>query len=108
MSIKVTDRDFAQKVLSDPGVVLVDFWAPWCGPCRMLGPIVEKIAQKYEGRAQVLKLNVDEDPITAGQFNIMGIPTILIFRAGKVVEELVGVRPEPQITAAIDKWLNAA
>jgi thioredoxin 1 len=104
----VTDRDFSKQVLADPGVVLVDFWAPWCGPCRMLGPIVEQLAAEYGGRAKVLKLNVDENPFTPRKYGIMGIPTILIFKGGQVVEEIVGVRPKAYLAGALEKWLQAA
>lgn len=108
MATQVTARDFSQQVLSDPGVVLVDFWAPWCGPCKMLGPIIEQLSDEYKGRVKVVKLNVDENPNIAGQYGIMGIPTMLLFKDGNVVEEMVGLRPKAQIASTLDKWLEAA
>lgn len=92
--ILITDKNFQKEVLEDKGVVLVDFWAPWCGPCRMLGPIVEEIAKDFEGKAKVGKLNVDESPESAGKYGVMSIPTVMIFKKGEAVETLVGVQPK--------------
>jgi thioredoxin 1 len=108
MATQVTDGEFSHQVLADPGLVLVDFWAPWCGPCRILGPVVDQIAQEYGDRVKVVKLNVDENPRTAGQYRIMGIPTMLLFQNGQVVDQLVGIRPKAQIAATLDRWLLAA
>lgn len=95
MSEKVlTDENFETEVLKSKDVVLVDFWAPWCGPCRMLGPVVEELAKDFEGKAKVGKVNVDESPQTAGQYGVMSIPTILIFKDGSPVETFVGVQPK--------------
>lgn len=108
MASQVTDQTFANEVLSYSGVVLVDFWAPWCGPCRLLGPVIEQLAHEYSGQVKVLKLNVDENPQTAGQYGVMSIPTMIVFRNGRVVDQLVGWRPKAQIAATLDRWLLAA
>ena len=83
MTVKLTDSTFSQEVELNKGVVLVDFWAPWCGPCRMVGPIIDEVAQEYAGKAKVGKLNVDENPEVAMKYGIMSIPTMLIFKDGK-------------------------
>lgn len=90
--VTLTDANFAQIVSSDQPV-LVDFWAPWCGPCRMVAPTVEQLAREFQGRAIVGKLNVDENPRTAQQYQIMGIPALYIFKQGRVVDQMVGVQP---------------
>ncbi len=94
MAQETTDATFEKDVLSSELPVLVDFWAPWCGPCRMLGPIIEGIAQKMEGKVNVYKLNVDENPQTAQKYNITGIPTVLVFSNGTLSKQFVGVQPE--------------
>ena len=97
----VTDQSFAQEILNAPGVVLLDCWAPWCGPCRMIGPIMEQLAVEARGRYRVAKLHVDENPRTASQFQIQSIPTMLIFKDGKLVDRLVGAQPKPAIVARL-------
>ena len=98
----VTDASFAQEVLqSSGGPVLLDCWAPWCGPCRMVGPIMEQLAAESNGRFRVAKLNVDENPRTAAQFQIQSIPTMLIFKDGKLVDRIVGAQPKPAIAARL-------
>lgn len=94
----VTDASFERDVLHAPGKpVLVDCWAPWCGPCRMVGPIMEQLAAESNGRYRIAKLNVDENPRIASQFQIQSIPTMLIFKDGKLVDRLVGAQPKPTI-----------
>lgn len=92
--LEVNDSNFKAEVLDAKGAVLVDFWAPWCGPCRMQTPILEKIAKSGEVSAKIAKLNTDENPKTAQSYDIHSIPTIIIFRDGKEAERLVGVQPE--------------
>lgn len=101
----VTDTDFKTEVLDQPGPVLVDFWAPWCGPCQMLGPVIERLAQKFEGRLKVCKLNTDENPKTAGRYGILSIPTLILFKAGQEVHRLVGYQPEAQLIQELDPRL---
>jgi thioredoxin 1 len=102
---EVGDQDFDAEVLKSPVPVLVDFWAAWCAPCRMLAPVVEQIAEKYEGKAKVLKLNVDENTLTSGKYNIKGIPTLLLFKGGVVKEQIVGNTTKGTISKMIDNHL---
>jgi thioredoxin 1 len=102
---EVGDQDFEAEVLNSPVPVLVDFWAAWCAPCRMLAPVVEAIAEKYEGKAKVLKLNVDENTVTSGKYNIKGIPTLLLFKDGVVKEQIVGNTTKGTISKMIDNHL---
>jgi thioredoxin 1 len=102
---EVGDQDFDAEVLQSPVPVLVDFWAAWCAPCRMLAPVVEAIAEKYEGKAKVLKLNVDENTLTSGKYNIKGIPTLLLFKDGVVKEQIVGNTTKGTISKMIDNHL---
>ncbi|MCR4430197.1 MAG: thioredoxin [Tepidanaerobacteraceae bacterium] len=99
--ITVTDENFEQEVLQADGKVLVDMWAAWCGPCRMLAPVVDEIADEYEGRLKVCKLDVDENPDTAARYGVMSIPTLLVFENGQVVNKLIGFRPKRDIIAEI-------
>lgn len=105
MTKTVTDQTFEKEVLQAEGVSLVDFWAPWCGPCRMIGPIVDDLAQEYAGRVNVLKMNVDENPETPGRFGIMGIPTLLLFKDGKLVDTMVGLQSKETLVQRIDNAL---
>ncbi len=92
-TIEVTDASFADEVLESDIPVLVDYWAPWCGPCRMVAPVLEKIADEYDGRLKICKLNVDENREIATQHHIMSIPTMFLFRAGEMVDQITGVTP---------------
>lgn len=100
--LHVTEKDFEQKVLQAPGRVLVDFWADWCGPCRMMAPVVEEIAAERPD-IKVGKINVDEQPELAGQYRVMSIPTLLVMKGGKVVNQMVGARPKAQVLAMLEK-----
>jgi thioredoxin 1 len=103
----VNDGDFEAEVLtaSNTKPVMVDFWAEWCRPCHMLAPTVAEIAHDYEGKLKVMKLNVDEAMNSAGRYNVRGIPTLLVFKNGQVVEQIVGAVPKEQITKALDRHL---
>ena len=100
-----TDDNFQDEVLNYEGVVLVDFWAPWCGPCMSLGPVIEDIANEYEGKAKVGKVNVDEERSTAEKYMIMSIPTVLVIKNGEIVDTLVGLRPKEDYLDALDSNL---
>jgi thioredoxin 1 len=102
---EVGDHNFEVEVLNSPVPVLVDFWAAWCAPCRMLAPVVEQIAEKYEGQARVVKLNVDENTLTSGKYNIKGIPTLLLFKDGVIKEQIVGNTTKGTISKMIDNHL---
>ena len=96
--MEVTDANFDQEVLQSDLPVLVDFWAPWCGPCKLMAPIIEELAKEFEGKAKVVKLNVDENPQTAQKYGIMSIPTLIIFKNGQIAEQLIGLRPKEEIS----------
>ncbi len=103
--ITLTDENFATEVLESKVPVLVDFWAVWCGPCRMVAPVVEALAAEYEGRAKVAKLDVDSAQKTASEYGIRSIPTLLIFKAGKVADQVIGAVPKKQIVEKLDAAL---
>ena len=103
---EVNDADFEQEVIKSDLPVLVDFWAPWCGPCRMVAPVVEEIAELYDGKLKVFKLNTDNNPATAGQYSIRSIPTLLVFKDGQRVDAVVGAVPKTTLATTIDKHLN--
>ena len=104
-ALKVEDAAWEKEVIQSPGVVMVDFWAVWCGPCQMVAPIVDEIATEYAGKLKVLKLNTDENPEVAGRYQIMSIPTILFFKNGQPVEKLIGYRPKKQFKDIIYQLL---
>ncbi|NJN72361.1 MAG: thioredoxin [Limnothrix sp. RL_2_0] len=101
----VTDASFQEEVLESDVPVLVDFWAPWCGPCRMVAPVVEEIAGQYEDKIKVFKLNTDENPGVASEYGIRSIPTLMLFKGGKKVDMVVGAVPKTTLASAIDKQL---
>jgi len=102
---QVTDSTFKQEVLESEVPVLVDFWAPWCGPCRMVAPIVDEISAQYEGKVKVVKLNTDENPTVASQYGIRSIPTLMIFKGGQRVDMVVGAVPKTTLATTLEKYL---
>ena len=103
--VTVTDASFSQEVLQSSLPVLVDVWAPWCGPCRMVAPIIEAIAQEFAGRLKVAKLNSDENPSVPTQYQIQGIPTLLFFKNGQLADRIVGAVPKPQLVSKIHEFV---
>ncbi len=101
----VTDASFKDDVLESAVPVLVDFWAPWCGPCRMVAPVVDEIAEQYEGQIKVVKLNTDENPQVASQYGIRSIPTLMIFKGGQRVDMVVGAVPKTTLANTLEKYL---
>lgn len=106
--INVTDAAFQKTVLESPIPVIVDFWAPWCGPCRMVAPILEKIAKEYGDKLIVAKVNTDENQEWAGKYNVQGIPTMLMIFNGKIVHRQVGALPEPALRDVITEFLDVS
>jgi thioredoxin 1 len=104
--IHVTDESFEEVVLKSPVPAIVDFWAPWCGPCRMIAPIIEDLAQEYDGRAVIAKINTDENLRVASELGIMGIPTLILFREGAEVDRVVGVAPRKELEQKLVALLN--
>lgn len=104
--INVTDESFETSIVKSVLPVVVDFWAPWCGPCKMVSPILEKFAQEYAGKLIIAKVNTDENPQWAGQFGVQGIPTMLFFSQGKMVHQQVGAVPEPYLRDMVDTFLE--
>jgi len=101
----VKDTDFDQKVLKSATPVLVDFWAPWCVPCKMVAPVVDKLSGKYDGRLKFFKMNVDDNPKTTGKYRVMSIPALIIFKNGQPVDTIVGAVPERTLASRIDGTL---
>jgi thioredoxin 1 len=105
MVIHLDGNNFQQEVINSTLPVLVDFWAPWCGPCRMMGPVLEEIAKEYDGRIKVGKVNVDEEPDLAGQFEVSGIPAFMIFKNGKMVDAFTGALPARAMALKLSAYL---
>jgi thioredoxin 1 len=104
--IHVTDDAFEKTVIQADLPVVVDFWAPWCGPCRMVAPVLDKLATEYAGKVLITKVNTDDNPLWAQKFNVQGIPTMLFMSGGKVVHQQVGALPEPMLRSTVEQFLN--
>lgn len=102
MAEQITDATFDMQVLKSDQPVLLDFWAPWCGPCRALGPVIEELASEYEGRVRIGKMNVDENPVTPGKYGIRAIPTLILFKNGEAVEQVTGAVSKDAIKNILD------
>lgn len=102
---EVTDSSFKEEVLDSDMTVLVDFWAPWCGPCRMVAPVVDEISEQYEGKVKVVKVNTDENPNVASQYGIRSIPTLMIFKDGERVDMVVGAVPKTTLANTLEKYI---
>jgi thioredoxin 1 len=105
-AISLKDADYSAEVEQSALPVLVDFWAAWCGPCQMMGPVIDAVAEEYEGRVKIMKCNVDENPLTPSKFGIRGIPTLLLFNKGQLVDRLVGAAPKGQVDGLLKKVLG--
>ena len=102
----VTDQDFQQKVLNSNDVIVTDFWAEWCGPCKMIAPVLEEIAREYDGKLSIAKLDVDHNQSTAMAYGVMSIPTLIVFKGGKPVDRIVGFMPKDRLLAKIKPHLS--
>ncbi len=105
--VEVSDATFEKEVLQSTLPVLIDFWAPWCGPCRAIAPVVEELSKTYDGKLKVVKMNVDDNPNTPGRYGVRGIPNLILFRGGQVAEQIVGAVPKAHLVKAIDTVLAA-
>ena len=101
-ALEVTSGSWDQEVLKDSGVVLVDFWAPWCGPCKAVAPVIEELAVEYKDKVKIAKLNTDDNPDVASRYRIMGIPTLMFFRGGQIIDQAVGALTKKQLKDKID------
>ncbi|MEZ4705068.1 MAG: thioredoxin [Bdellovibrionota bacterium] len=101
--MSIGDSEFETQVLQSGTPTLVDFWAPWCGPCRAIAPVVEELAQEYSGKVAFKKINIDDNPATPVKFQVKGIPTLILFKDGKIIDQLVGSAPKDRLKALIDK-----
>jgi thioredoxin 1 len=99
----VTDGDFTKAVLESSVPVLIDFWATWCGPCQMMGPVIDTVADEYAGKVTILKMNVDENPVTPAKYGVRGIPTLILFNKGEVVDRIVGAQPKGSVDILLKK-----
>lgn len=107
MSVILNDQNFESEVLKSPVPVFVDFWAPWCGPCQMMGPIVDEVAKEFDGKlVKIAKLNVDENAAIAEKYNVMSIPTFKIFKGGKVVDEFIGAQSKEELIKRLEKFIQ--
>lgn len=104
--VTVTDGNFEEEVINAEGPVLVDFWAAWCGPCRMIAPMIEELASEFEGRAKIAKVDVDNNPNTAMQFNVRSIPTLLFFKGGEVADQLVGASSKKTLAQKLESLVS--
>lgn len=103
--VTLTDATFETEVVQSEQPVLVDFWAPWCGPCHMVAPVIEALAEEYDGKAKIAKLNVDENPQISQRFNVRSIPTLMVFKDGELVETAIGARPKAQLEQLLDQYV---
>lgn len=99
----VNDREFKEEI--SEGLVVVDFWAPWCGPCKMVGPVIEEMSKELEGKVKFVKVNVDENPMSSSQYNVTSIPTIITFKNGKMVDNVVGFKPKATLKSVIERHI---
>ncbi|MDI6735044.1 MAG: thioredoxin [bacterium] len=105
MAMEITDSNFEEEVTKSSIPVLVDFWAPWCGPCKMLAPTLDELSKEYEGRVKISKVNVDENQAKAGEYNVTSIPALKLFKNGKLIDEMVGIVPKKTIMKKLHKIL---